>query len=502
MIKDILKIHDKFSIEIKQSYYSLFKRKRSIYQVITYLFIPNGLNINSQTYKKDMFYQDSRVNIRYNTPEYTLLELLSNYQSPLHRFIEKVEGLPNKANKSQLAEIETSGKILATVLSSALRNSNRKTRKLCKNKASIESVNAFLENIKRVLELYRSALNQLSEYEIETRKKNQVFFGDEYISNTVEHQLLILHNYILRSPSPCQVVLQNILSFIREEQRYKEKRYYGGVSLENMNHEFIIYKRSQLKKYVDSIFFLNKNIRKDGAIAEQTVFAFAAGLAMLFSTGVAFYYQQKYGNFTSTFFVALVLSYMLKDRIKSLIGNLFISRAHSFYFDYKIDISNANKHKVGSIRENFRFVPFNKLGPKIKAFRFTDRTLHSEDDLFGEHIIQYKKKIVINPKKLGQDLKDEHLNSIVDITRFNLFRFTYNMDNPKKSYFFVKDGELIKSEEDRVYHINIVQKFYTESGIEFKRYRVVLNRDGIKRIEKVKNDELSRVFPRKKSWFA
>ena len=80
----------------------------------------------------------------------------------------------------------------------------------------------------------------------------------------------------------------------------------------------------------------------------------------------------------------------------------------------------------------------------------------------------------------------EKLNSIVDITRINLFRYTQNMDNPKKSYYFVKDNEIIKSEADRVYHINIVQKFYTEEGIEFKRYRIVINRNGIKRIEKVK----------------
>ena len=37
---------------------------------------------------------------------------------------------------------------------------------------------------------------------------------------------------------------------------------------------------------------------------------------MIFATGIAFAFQQKYGNFTIPLFVALVISYMLKDRIK------------------------------------------------------------------------------------------------------------------------------------------------------------------------------------------
>ena len=36
--------------------------------------------------------------------------------------------------------------------------------------------------------------------------------------------------------------------------------------------------------------------------------------------------------------------------------------------------------------------------------------------------------------------------------------------------------------------INIIQKIYSEQGIDFKRYRVIMNRKGIKRIESVELD--------------
>lgn len=490
MIKDNLKIHDKFSVEIKQSYYSLFKKKKSIYRVITYLFIPNGLNINEQTYTKTQFYKDSRVNIRYNTPEYSSEEILQNENSPLNKWVHSVEKLSPKPTKSQLVELETLGKILATVISSTIRKENRQTRKNFKLNLKKEAIQEFANPIKEILQKYRTASKKLEEYEINYQQKNLLYFADEYISNVVEHQLLMLYNYINDRYTDFDSALKILIDLIKSEQVYKEKKFYKNVDFEHMNHEYIVFKRSQLKKYVDSIFFLNKNIRKDGAIAEQSIFALVAGFAMLFSTGIAFYYQQKYGNFTTAFFIALVLSYMLKDRIKGVIGNLFISKAHHFHFDYKINISNANKSKVGVVKESFQFVKYKKLGPHIKRYRQSDRVVNPEDDLFGEYIIEYKKKISLFPRKLGKELSEEKLNSIVDITRLNLHRYTLNMDNPKKSYYFVKDEEIVRSEEDRVYHINIIQKFYTESGIEFKRYRVVINRNGIKRIEKVDIENL------------
>ena len=497
MIKDILKIHDKFSIEIKQSYYSLFEKKKSDYRVITYLFIPNALNVNEQTYSKDQFYKDSRVNVRYNTPEYSLIELFNDQSSPLNKYIKSINKLPQKPNKSQIGKVEVLGKIFATVFSSAIREANRAVRKKNKTDNTTELIKGFTHQIKEILNVYRVSIKKIDTFTVDKLQKDVLCFGDEFISNVIEHQILILHKSISKSNNISPEVLEYLLQLLKQEQNYKAKKYNSSVGDDSLSHENVIYKRSQLKKYIDSILYLNMNIRKEGKFAEQSIFAIAAGLAMLFSTGIAFYYQQKYGNFTSAFFVALVISYMLKDRIKGLLSGVFISKAHSLYYDFKIAILNSENHKVGTIKENFIFVPFKKLGPKIKKFRFRNRTLKLDDDLFGEHIIQYKKKIVLYPKKLGREMADEKLNSIVDITRINLVRYTQNMDNPKKAYYLVKDDKIIKSEADRVYHINIIQKFYTEGGIEFKRYRVVINRSGIKRIEKIEQKGLDVINKRK-----
>ena len=463
----------------------MFKKKESDYRVLTYLFIPNSLNINKQTYKSTQFYKDIRVNIRYNTPEFTLDQLLNDKNSPLSSIQSILNKIENKPSRQELSNLETQGKIFATVFTSALRNNNRKLRKEIKKNQSVELVHQQLDLVEGIISLFRNLKQEISKYELKDYQLRHISFVDEFISNSAEYHFVVLHNYLIKISNFDKKILNLIIQFVKKEQDYKQDKFYEGQSIDSLNQEYIIHKRSQLKKYIDSIFFLQKDTRKDGTFYEQTMFSVAAGLAMVFSTGIAFFYQQKYGNFTGAFFIALVVSYMMKDRIKSLIGNLFVSKAHSLYYDYNTRILNSNKNKIGAILENFVFVPYDKLGPKIKQFRLYDQTIEVDDNLFGEQIIQYKKKITIYPKKLGEGKLTMKLNSIADITRINFSRFVINMDNPKKTYYYVKDNKIVKTEEDRVYHINMIQKFYTEEGIEFKRYRVVINRDGIKRIEKV-----------------
>ena len=276
-----------------------------------------------------------------------------------------------------------------------------------------------------------------------------------------------------------------LVHLINKEQKYKKKEHYDSVKNKKINPDKLLFKQSQLKKYIESVFYLNQEVRKDGAMYEQTMLAIAAGLAMVFSTGIAFYYQRVYGNFTYPFFIALVVSYMLKDRIKGLISLLFISRARFLFNDYKIKITNALGEKIGIFKENFIFVPIKKLGPKVKKYRMTDMVVKMSEKSLKEHIIQYKKKIIIYPKKFGDDLPDKNINGLTDVTRLNFHRFIQYMDDPKKDFILIKKGEVYHKIANKLYHINIIQKFYTEDAIEFRRYRIIMNRDGIRSIEKV-----------------
>ena len=96
MIQDSVKIHDNFSLEIKSIYENISEKKKTKYNTLTYLFIPNGLNINNQTYPKSKFYNDVKVYIRYNASEYTLDEILDLKVGPLHQLVKIVKKLSGK----------------------------------------------------------------------------------------------------------------------------------------------------------------------------------------------------------------------------------------------------------------------------------------------------------------------------------------------------------------------------------------------------------------------
>ncbi|MEN8187182.1 MAG: hypothetical protein ABFR05_08650 [Bacteroidota bacterium] len=482
MIKSKIKIHDKFSVVIDVTYDKIFKRKKSKYTTITYLFFPDSLNINSKTYPSTKFYNDVRLFLKYDIPNYSLNDINIGERSLLKNLTKNTEKfIKNRSDKNR-TRFKDQVKMFVATFSSLLRE---ETDTLINTKElSIDDIDEFLEKISLILSEFRVIVSAIKDSSLEDKNKNVVIYADEHMSNVVELQLMKLFNQ-LQNKKFEDSSLDLVVALINSEQKYKKQKVYDSPKDKNINPEELLYKRNQLKKYIESVFFLHQDIRKDGAIFEQTLLAFSAGLAMVFSTGIAFYYQQVYGNFTMPFFIALVISYMLKDRIKGLVSMLFVSRSSSFFYDYKIKITNTLGKKVGRIKENFVFVPLKKLGSKVKKHRQKDLIVKMGIDSLNEEVIQYKKKIIIYPKKFGDDLPDENILGLTDITRLNFHRFIQYMDDPKKDYILIKKGEVYNKVANKIYHINIIQKYYTEEGIEFTRYRVIMNRNGIKRIEKV-----------------
>lgn len=486
MIRSKIKIHDKFSVVIDVTYDKIFKKKKSKYTTITYLFIPDSLNINTKTYPATKFYNDVRLFLEYDSPNYTLDDinlgenyLLKNLLSNTGKYLKNTSDKNRSLFKNQV-------KMFAATFSSLLREETDAIIK--KRNVSIENIEKFLDKIDLILSEYREVVSIVKDSHIEDKHKNVVFYADEHMSNVVELELMKLFNQLQKKEFKISS-LDRIVSIINAEQKYKKQKLYDSPKDKNINSEELLYKRNQLKKYIESVFFLDQDIRKDGAVFEQTLLALSAGLAMIFSTGIAFYYQQLYGNFTMPFFLALVVSYMLKDRIKGLISMLFVSKSSIFFYDFKIKVTNSLGKKIGLFKENFAFVSIKKLGAKITKHRQKNLIVKVKTESLNEQVIQYKKKIVIYPKKFGDDLPDENINGLTDVTRLNFHRFIQYMDDPKKDYILIKKGEVYNKVANKIYHINIIQKYYTEEGVEFSRYRVILNRNGIKRIEKVDLDE-------------
>ena len=480
MLKNSIKIHDNYSVVVDATYDKAFIRKKSEYTCVTYLFFPNSLNINKETYSHTKFYNDIRLFIKYNRPSHKLSKILTSSHSPLKSLSKSTkEFIKNNSDKS-ISPYEDQVKMFASNFCILL---NEQTDEIINtiDDQNIYIIENFLNTITKILEQFRLLVDQTAASSLSSDNKNFIYYADEHMSNVVELQMMDLFNSLQSRLSKNDCI--PIVDMIYNEQKYKKHRGYSSPKDKSIDPEELLYKRSQLKKYIDSVFFLNQDIRQDGELVEQTLLAIAAGLAMVFATGIAFYFQQSYGNFTTPLFLALVVGYMLKDRIKGMLSKYFISKSNVFFYDYKINITDSFKKKVGLIKERFTFVSFDKLEPTIKNYRLKDRIIQTK--LLGEQIIRYKKKVILHSKIIGSDSPDQDIAGITDITRFNFHRFIQYMDDAEKDYILVKKGEIYTKIADKVYPINIIQQYYTEEGVELKRYRVIMNRNGIKRIEEV-----------------
>ena len=115
---------------------------------------------------------------------------------------------------------------------------------------------------------------------------------------------------------------------------------------------------------------------------------------MVFATFVAFYFQDRYGNFTFPVFVALVVGYMFKDRIKETGRSLSAKYLQDNLYDHRITINSQNgRHKLGILREKVTFVRENDIPKAVLRARNRDKITDLDNEGQGEHVICYSKEI-------------------------------------------------------------------------------------------------------------
>jgi hypothetical protein len=235
-----------------------------------------------------------------------------------------------------------------------------------------------------------------------------------------------------------------------------------------------------LKKFIESNLFLNTDTRREAVLMEQMMFAIAAGVAMVFATGVAFLSQMIYGNLSLPFFIALVISYMFKDRIKELMRYYLDKKHKKFFADYRTSIFSPQKKKMGELKESFYFVKKKNLPKDIIEARRKIQKTDLGIELKTEKVMLFQNQI----KLLKNQGNTEGFEGITQILRYNIWDLTFKMDDPEKEVYYVKKSGLKQINVERVYHLNLVMRYSMDEESVIKAYRVVASKQGIKRIEK------------------
>lgn len=485
MIDIRVRKHDDYSVEFKIGFITDNKLKDiNEFRINTWMFVPNGLDINRDTYSKREFYRDIKTNLRLITPVYTLEEILLENRGPFPRLQKAITTLIGQPDPETIESYTYQIKMLLCIVKSALRNEVLAIQRERNEKEIIIAVDRFVKTIKAITERYRAFEKQLDPALIGKRQYEYFLFGDDFLGNIIEQHSFMLLNCI-ENRDANRIVSKVLMGLVNEEFEHKKKRGFLVVEKENSTHNsLVISQRNILKKFVESDLFLQIVKKKDGAFIQQFYYSIAAGIAMIFATVISFFATLRYGNFTTDLFIILVISYMMKDRIKELARYYFSSQMSRKYFDNKSKLSIRHQ-EIGWIKEAFDFVGEEKIPEEVMNIRSRTPLVEAENEVYDEKIIMYRKLVNLSREDI-EKYKEYRLSGINDITRFNLFNFTQKMDNPTIPLYLPADETGYEQiEGDKVYSLYFILHCESEDDTYYKKFRILFNRNGIRDIKEL-----------------
>ncbi len=483
MIKEQLKIHDKYSFEIKLGYRLNISKRITAYKIDAYLFIPNNLDINRFSYDKEDFYDNLKTYIRFMTPTFRLKDITFGEKSPYQKLKKSLVELTKNGSRKNLRKFEYEIKMFNSIFKSSARDYIAHVEERATEETLDSMLNEYLHSITKNVLKYRELEELFHKNDIPVKGRSFFAFGDENISHLVEfHTYKMLHS--LKKIGLETNRKNELLNLIREEINYRKKNKYPSIPDPESNNEELLYRRNVLKKFMENILFLDTHTKRYGKFGEQIVYSLAAGVAMLVATILILKTRETYGDLSYVFLAILVVSYVLKDRIKDILQIYLGGKIKKFSYDYKKSIY-AGKDVIGKCKERFGFIKQKNIPGLIKKLRHISHLTEIENEWMLEDVIKYSKQIKIFSKKFKHVHQNHDICGVNDILRINIVEFLNKMANSKKKLYTVDENGYRKIYGQRVYHLNLIVNYEMKEHSFLRRYRIILNKNGIKRIEEV-----------------
>ena len=497
-IEQAVKPHDRYQIEFKLDY-ELRDTEKTKYQVSTYIFVPKNLGVHPKDYTQKHFYRDIQNYIRLKTPPLILREFTEHSASPLN-ILEDLLNTEDWAVDPELQQrVIQQLKLLTAMVKSAIREHlnlvNRRIDEGTSAKkihlAIYNLIEEFLVECQKIAGQYRALFAIFNLPNVDAHLFNAYKFTDESISLLMEESTIELFQIVTEYLKKNQRLnfQQAMEDFVKSETHYRKTHGYASILKPEDNNEEYIYRLSVLKKYASSVLFLSTDTQREGVALEQILYAIAAGLSMIFATVVGFYFQGKYGNFTFPFFIALVVGYMFKDRIKEISRGFFAKLFLDRLYDRKTVIRTQDgKHTLGVLREKMRFVRESEISPSVMRLRNRDQITELDNDGHGEYVIRYTKSIELY-RGVFKDIWGKGSPAITglnDIMRYDIRPYLRTMAEPVQMKNYLSDNNVQEIPCQKVYHLTFISQYTAripQAEKMYRRIRLVLNQKGINRVE-------------------
>ncbi|MDR2241272.1 MAG: hypothetical protein LBE28_00710 [Providencia alcalifaciens] len=469
MIKESLKIHGKKQFEIKQQVFFPRKSKEIRYQVETFFFLPASMQVNPDLYTPSNLQRSLKNYIRLRAPTVQLSSIpaVGGLVDELKSWLERLDPeLP-----PTLDEYENHLKRFALTFKRSVRltlkmvaqNSQRQTE---------EYITGVLADIEHGLKRYR----ELSAYAAPIEKvikSNAFAYCDEFMSH---YTLFYLQDLLKDKQLPLR---DDIRHLWYQEMRYLKKLAPDSFPHDENDAEMVTYRRNLLKKYINRYLYLEIRHKRGLPLLLHSIYGIAAAISMVFATFIAFMWQGKYGALSANLFLAMVIGYIFKDRLKEIGREQLYRLFQRWIPDRQLRIYREGvKEPVGVCKESFRFLKESTLSPDIHEMRQKSHWVNLVNVQRVEDILYYRKDVTLHSNSAAFM---QTQSSIVDITRVNISDFLKYLDISYEELMVNDDEPVIIGE--KVYHIYLCRRVIMNKKAYNELARLVVNADGIKRLE-------------------
>lgn len=497
-------IRDQWQFALKSEFFPQEGRDSSQYIQEFYLFIPNSLQINANTYAKDAFYLDETNLIRYKTPEFSFEQLLDPHSplSPLTRVLFLCQQEDNQQHRESLSD---ELKLLANVVRSTLRHEVKELVMILSNREAAFLPQDFIERVWRLCgqlqqlrERFAHAEKQCLDYWHDPLFYRQMLYIDEFMSYSISHYLTgLLESIRLTSRSDLSVADAALCDVLLQEKQLSDLfTNHGGLStdVDMETKESVLYRYSLLNKFVLGALQLTTNRFSLDQQYQHWIAAVSAGVAMMIYFSLFIWLGNVFVINSAPFVILTVICYVLKDRIKEWLRTLSYLHVSRWFPDYTTVIrSQGGKGEVGVMKESFSFLEPTQLPQELKTIRNAEFHSVLETVQRPENIIFYKRVVEINALP-----KHARRHGINVIFRFNIHDFLRKASDPSETHLVIDPAtrRLESIRLPKVYHLNLIMRSTkVEPGKppirELKKLRIVIDKKGIKRIEQMSKTGVS-----------
>lgn len=478
---------DRNQLEFNLTYLIHPGARHQRYVAEMYLFVPRILGLDQYSYHANDFFTDMAAFLRLKTPTVPLKKLGSAKTTARRKRLIKLLRNPDMDD----AEAVRLLKLVACIFRSACWARARPVIVALDAGSAVDK--ARLIAVADEIAAARAQLAELAPLACGLPDGQEGICetwaaADEYTSLVTQNVCTALVQAIDRHPKSRSAARARFTAIAVEQAKYRRAMGYLTVLEEGVDNEAFVYQRRILQHTVRSVLYLDARPDDRAAqLAADLVGMVAAAIAMLFAVLAAMYAQLEWQN-SWPFVIAMVFSYMVKDRIKEWGRRMLGLRARRFLPDRVSRVRDLSGTVIGRCAEYVRVVDPDVVDVQVIARRHERHPTSLSEDGRPESVIHYCKRVTLEPALLGEAVHGtEGLN---DIIRLSLRRFRERMDARVEEHAVVDPdtGEVRMVKCARVYHLHAVLRLSVlgdQARTTEEHVLVVLDQKGIRRMEPV-----------------